>query len=577
MAKSNSSYKVVDLFAGPGGLAEGFSSITDTSGKRIFDVVMSVEKETSAHRTLRLRAFTRQFARNSLPDDYYAFLRGNISIADLSEAHPKEWAAAENEAILATLGSEDGDRLVHDRVDDLLMASGKDAGRNFIVIGGPPCQAYSLIGRARNAGRKDYSPEEDDRHFLYREYIRILARLQPAAFVMENVKGMLSSSVGNRRVFEQILDDLRRPGRSGHEYTLLALAPEGPDNLYTPSTFEPRDFIVRAEEFGIPQARHRVFVLGIRNDVLTGSPERMTRTFLRHRGEFRTTSDVIGNLPRLRSGLSRNDEPEAWKQAIHSAIDRITGAMNSCHSTAAQEIVAGAEEVRSKLAEMAARPRGSTDQQFRASNDELEIFLRDPRLDHTINHETRGHMPDDLARYLFCALFARATKGQSPRASDFPLALAPAHANWKSGKFADRFKVQVPNRSSTTVTSHISKDGHYYIHPDPEQCRSLTVREAARLQTFPDNYMFLGNRTEQYVQVGNAVPPFLAKRIAEALLAILPRSDVGAVAPTESAIAHVTRCFTQRGRIDRDAPADDRYTSEVIASSLPSLPIRICW
>jgi DNA (cytosine-5)-methyltransferase 1 len=152
-----------------------------------------------------------------------------------------------------------------------------------------------------------------------------------------------------------------------------------------------------------------------------------------------------------------------------------------------------------------------------AKPDRHKKWYMDARLGGVCNHETRGHIRADLHRYFFAAVFAREKK-RSPLLEDFPKALLPKHANvaaaLKETKFNDRFRVQLAGRPSTTVVSHISKDGHYYIHYDPAQCRSLTVREAARLQTFPDNYFFEGERTEQYKQVGNAVPPLLAKQIA---------------------------------------------------------------
>ena len=127
-------------------------------------------------------------------------------------------------------------------------------------------------------------------------------------------------------------------------------------------------------------------------------------------------------------------------------------------------------------------------------------------------------MAEDLHRYIFVSAFGKVF-GRSPTLSDFPEELLPEHENVKGEdrdlkKFADRFRVQLAEGPAKTITCHISKDGHANIHPDPAQLRALTVREAARIQTFPDNYFFEGSRTEQYTQVGNAVPPYLAHQIA---------------------------------------------------------------
>lgn len=155
-------------------------------------------------------------------------------------------------------------------------------------------------------------------------------------------------------------------------------------------------------------------------------------------------------------------------------------------------------------------------------------WYTDYALNGVCNHDTRTHIREDLHRYFFAAVFAR-ENGRSPTLNDFPEELLPNHRNVREAvngsKFNDRFRVQVRGKPSTTVVSHISKDGHYYIHYDPSQCRSLTVREAARLQTFPDNYFFEGNRTQQYHQVGNAVPPLLANKIAEIIYNVLKVSQ----------------------------------------------------
>lgn len=498
-------FKVIDLFAGPGGLAEGFSSVRLSDGQRAFEIALSVEKEKSAHQTLLLRSFVRQF--NVPPSEYYDYVSRNISLSDLVKSYKQEWEAAVSEARLLELGSEKAQREIDPILDEL-----RKGGQPSVLIGGPPCQAYSLVGRSRNKGIEGYDPAKDHRHFLYQEYIRIISKLQPTAFVMENVKGILSSKVGQKAIFDQILADLRAAGGSPSSYYLIPVV--------RPAEGEVSSFIVRCEQFGVPQARHRVIIVGIRHDLACALSEGDKFGLLKASKAEATVQGVLEGMPELRSGLSREiDTPEQWRRA---ATEAILAAAEACKSSDMPAVASALNSAAQEIYAKKRLPGRKSTELSPPRNKILAAWLTDPALTTLPNHEARGHMREDLARYAFAAAFAEVF-GRSPKASEFPDALAPRHDNWKSGKFADRFRVQLWKRASTTVTSHISKDGHYFIHPDLKQCRSLTVREAARLQTFPDNYLFEGNRTEQFVQVGNAVPPFMARQIAQALLSLLTK------------------------------------------------------
>ena len=510
-------FAVVDLFSGPGGLGEGFSAYRRPDGRRFYRCLLSVEKERSAHRTLALRGFYWEFD-GQPPESYYDFLNGESEEPDWEDRYPDEWRVARRAATRLELGTPDASTKLKRRIREIR----EKYGDRTVLLGGPPCQAYSLVGRARNTHLSEEARENDPRVSLHKEYVQALGWLRPAAFVMENVKGILSATLGGRRIFPEILRGLQNAGGTLGAYRLFALAPPshrfngvGPDS----------DFIVRAENHGVPQARHRVFVVGLRADLAASLPEG-THPRLALRRHRVHTYDVIGGMPRLRSGLSRNDNPDAWQRQLEEACGLVARNPPALPLPASERFLealsAAAEHARSSRPFERAASGGTKPPESCPS--ELSRWLADPMLDQLPNNDTRGHMPADLARYVFSAAFAKALD-RSPTAAEFPPALAPQHRNWRSGKFADRFRVQLAGRPSTTVTSHMSKDGHYFIHPDPVQCRSLTVREAARLQTFPDNYVFLGSRTEQYVQVGNAVPPFLARQIAEALIPALERLD----------------------------------------------------
>ncbi len=491
---------VVDIFAGPGGLGEGFSAFLPkpTSRQPPFRIAISAEMEKNAAKTLRLRAFFRQFPPGQVPNSYYEYVAGR-AIQPWTEKTKAQWDAAGDEARQLKLGVLEDDTILSKRITEVAKSD-----QPWVLIGGPPCQAYSLVGRARNRGIVGYRPEDDERYVLYKHYLKLVGKFRPAAFVMENVKGILSAKANGTLVFPEIVEGLERPaGRNGPRYRLLPLVM--PKAGLDAAHLDPSSYVLRAETLGVPQARHRVILLGIAEELFSGKGK-----FLIPSEQRLSVSSVIGQLPKRRSGVT-DRHVESWSKFAREVLERAGRA--SRDPEVANKLERLSKNVKARDPGLGAR--WAPDPAAADSVPEhLRSWLIDPKLEGILNHQVREHMASDLRRYAFASAFA-AVHRRSPRGpEEFPRALYPEHKNWESGKFVDRFKVQVGHNPSSTVTSHLSKDGHYFIHPDPSQLRSLSVREAARLQTFPDNYFFEGSRGAQFKQVGNAVPPWMAHQIA---------------------------------------------------------------
>jgi DNA (cytosine-5)-methyltransferase 1 len=474
---------------------------------------------------LRLRSFFRQFP-DGAPDEYYAYISSPDAssraarLETLKNKFKKQWRAADKETLNVELGK------IPARELDRYISKALGTPANWVLIGGPPCQAYSLVGRSRMS--RDRGFENDPRHFLYKEYLGIIAAHLPPVFIMENVKGLLSSKIKGGLIIDRILADLRCPRKAlpkrkhrrnakSEEYEIFPIANYGDTSLF--EDIRAQDYLIRCERHGIAQARHRIILCGVRKDLVAA--EKLPG-LLSNREASVTMWDAIQDLPKLRSRLSGADHSaEEWASVIEEIVDSGVLADPAIPEGVLSRILANGKKVPKHLncgqefVPTANRPRLAPEWFF------------DPKLEGVCNHSARGHIKEDLWRYFFAACFAEVV-GRSPKLADFPRALWPAHKNVQarddaSVVFEDRFRVQVADRPATTIMSHISKDGHYYIHPDALQCRSLTVREAARLQSFPDNYFFEGPRTAQYHQVGNAVPPLMAREIARIVAQILSK------------------------------------------------------
>jgi len=514
-------YAVIDVFAGPGGLNEGFAQRHNSFGPFV-----SIEKDPVACQTLTIRKIFHlikckgQFSQI----DYLDLIKEKESLDkflnDPDNIRIKK--IVESSVWNHELGTEDLANTCNEVKKRLKSQGWKNdiKGKDLVLIGGPPCQAYSLAGRSRRAqlhksGR--YKPELDDRNFLYQKYLELVSEFKPAIFIMENVPGILSAKVNNERIFTKVLEDLSNPTNSNKskrlEYTLFPLTKQ--DDFFQKDT----DFNINCELYGIPQSRKRVIIMGIRSDLVNEHVPKLEKK------EAINLEEALIGLPELRSGISRKgnsgvlDSEAIWKQAVTSWDEKLLKSIEPWlrkHLNQLFKVISNKDYPFERGGEIVKKTKANNMLNLKPT---LSEWIIDNSLEFHLNCSSRGHMDSDLKRYIYNSAYAE-SKGKAPLLKNYPEKLLPNHRSRKVGH-QDRFRTLLPDKPSPTITSHISKDGHAFIHPDPVQCRSLTVREAARIQSFPDNYFFSGNRTQQYTQVGNAVPPYLAFQISDIVANIL--------------------------------------------------------
>ncbi|TCN66466.1 DNA cytosine methyltransferase [Acetobacteroides hydrogenigenes] len=415
----------IDLFSGAGGLSEGFI-------RAGFTPIAHVEIDKAACNTLRTRAAFHYFRRENNLTPYINYLKNKITRTELYALVPQ----IEIESVINTPIGNDTNRTIFERIDNLREA--KNQAEIDLIVGGPPCQAYSVAGRSRDENKM----VGDSRNFLFVEYAKYLEYYHPRFFVFENVIGLRSAKTPK-----------------GVRYLDMMLA------LFAEKGYRAEYRVLEAKDFGVLQNRRRIIIIGKRNGEEGFYPE-----FEKINLDV-TVSEIFKDLPELDAGAGSFFETKYKPYNGNYLFDA--------------HIRNGLDFTTLHIA----RPNAEQDKEI------YKIAVQKWNK----NHERLNY--NDLPSYL------------------------KSHNNVKS--FTDRFKVVAGDLNhSQTIVAHICKDGHYYIHPDIKQNRSITPREAARLQSFPDDYYFEGvtekpSRTAAFKQIGNAVPPLMAEKIATKIIDLL--------------------------------------------------------
>ena len=422
-------YNFIDLFAGAGGLSEGFIQAG-------FSPIAHVEMNPYAAQTLETRTGYYYLKEQGNLDIYFDYIKGKISRDEYLKSIHEELL----KSVCCETMSDETLPGLFDTIDDILTEKGIE--KVDVIIGGPPCQAYSLVGRAQSSHMEN-PMATDPRNDLYKLYAKFLKKYQPKMFVFENVMGILSANGG--ATWMKVQEALRAVG------------------------YEIECHEQNSKNFGVLQSSRRMIIVGWLKDSGLSYPQ------FEKKAANATVNDILLDLPALHPG----EQASEYTSVEASEYLKETGIRKESDV----------------LTHHCARPNKPRD---------IEIYKR------TIELWNDGHkrlnyndLPDELK----------------------------THKNRKS--FLDRFKVVEGDETCChTMLAHISKDGHYFIHPDINQHRSITVREAARIQSFPDDYYFEGPRTAQFVQIGNAVPTLMAKGIAEGIARELNLEESDGKSPT---------------------------------------------